>query len=85
MGRVRTTLYGFRCDDALLPRCVLKVGGALSACRLKPGVYLLEQCGMIGFQAEDVVGLRPLNLSRDGFCAHGIKGDNTAFNVKQFQ
>jgi len=29
---------------------------------------------MIGFQAEDVVGLRPLNLSRDGFLgAHGIK------------
>jgi len=47
--------------------CSEGMGGALSACRLKPGVYLLEQCGMIGFQAEDVVGLRPLNLSRDGF------------------
>ncbi len=41
---------------------------------------------MIGFKAEDVVGLRLLNLSRNAFLsAHRIQGDNTAFDVEQFQ
>lgn len=56
------------------------------ASRLEPIVYPLKQGGVICFEIEDVVCLCLVNLGGNAILgSHGIEGDDTALQLKQFQ